>query len=215
MANCIKCGATLPEFDAGGDMVCQNCESRAGAGGGTDVPCQRCGMYLPPHELRMWNSRLYCAYCIMDIQDEERFGKGARAEPQAAGEFGQSRSKRPRSCQRCGREAEELYTVQGMDLCMDCYSSQGGASPGGARPSRFGQVVQKVKRALGISPKPVATMPAKIAPAPPPPQVFSISERKMSEKKPALEEKRPLSEARREERKKPKGKPSEDFYSKK
>jgi len=81
MASCIKCGGPLGEFDAGGDMVCQNCEARGsgGAGGTPDVPCQRCGMYLPSHELRMWNSRLYCAYCIMDIQDEEKRGKAREA----------------------------------------------------------------------------------------------------------------------------------------
>jgi len=27
-------------------------------------------MYLPSHELKMLNSRLYCAYCTMDVQDE-------------------------------------------------------------------------------------------------------------------------------------------------
>ena len=81
MASCIKCGGALGEFDAGGDMICQNCEARgSGAAGGTpDVPCQRCGMYLPSHELRMWNSRLYCSYCIMDIQDEEKRAKAGSA----------------------------------------------------------------------------------------------------------------------------------------
>src|SRR3989338_223562 len=76
MASCTRCGATMEGLDAGGNMLCDNCEAAMhSTGSGTDVPCQRCGMYLPSHELQMWNSRLYCSYCIMDLKDEDRMGR--------------------------------------------------------------------------------------------------------------------------------------------
>lgn len=65
MANCSRCGTSLGEYGHGG--LCTSCSTLADA---DNVQCQRCGMYLPSHELKMLNSRLYCAYCTMDVQDE-------------------------------------------------------------------------------------------------------------------------------------------------
>jgi len=145
----------MGEFDAGGDMICQNCESAGGSSGTPNVPCQRCGMYLPSHELRMWNSRLYCAYCIMDLQDEEKRGKAERARA------GSESVRAAAICERCGREADQLYTVQGRKLCASCYSlgSPGGASPG-ATPL-LSLIVEKVAVALGVRQKPrtIPTLP--------------------------------------------------------
>jgi len=149
MTSCIKCGATLAEFDVGGDMICQNCESAgAGHGGaGLGVPCQRCGMYLPSHELRMHNSRLYCAYCIMDVQDDEKRSKSAGAS------VGEESNRRSSTCERCGRETDTLYSVQGRRLCSSCYSV--GSEAGGAdAPSVLGLIIEKVAITLGVRQKP-------------------------------------------------------------
>jgi len=150
MASCIKCGGSIGEFDAGGDMICQNCESSGagGHGGGSTVPCQRCGMYLPSHELRMHNSRLYCAYCIMDVQDEEKRSKAGDGRG-AGGEGGRSSG----ICERCGRETDTLYSVQGRRLCSSCYSV--GSSTGGAgAPSVLGLIIERAAVALGVRQKP-------------------------------------------------------------
>ena len=135
-------------------MICQNCESAAmgGQGGGATVPCQRCGMYLPSHELRMHNSRLYCAYCIMDVQDDEkrsRAGDGRGA--------GREESRAPGICERCGRETDILYTVQGRKMCPSCYSVGSGTGGAGA-PSMLGLIFEKVAGALGVRQKPKAVL---------------------------------------------------------
>jgi hypothetical protein len=213
----------LDEFDAGGDMICQNCESAAasGAGGNANVPCQRCGMYLPSHELRMWNSRQYCSYCIMDIQDEEKRGKAARG---SAGEEG---GKARGICERCGREADTLYSVQGRKMCSSCYSVGSGAGGAGA-PSLFGLLVEKVALALGVRQKP------KVIPALPPGKIgvrapsekednerrrksterFDLKERRMMEEEEGqLGTVEPLSEGRKSE-KKPSPEARKKFFSK-
>jgi len=225
MASCIKCGGSLGEFDAGGDMICQNCEARGsgGAGGTPDVPCQRCGMYLPSHELRMWNSRLYCSYCIMDIQDEEKRGKAREARAVSGEE-----RKLLRVCERCGREAETLYSVQGRKLCANCYGvgSPSGASPGGA--TMLSLIVEKVALALGVRQKPRAV------PLPPPDKIgirvpseqgdrerqrkslerFNLKERRMMEEEEGqLGVEEPLSEGHRKE-KKPAPVARKQFFSK-
>lgn len=207
MASCIRCGATLEDFDVGGDMVCHNCESRAGAAGsGTDVPCQRCGMYLPPHELRMWNSRLYCAYCIMDIQDEEKYGKerhaatSAQVHHQERAPIDLGGHTKYGSCSRCGRESRQLYTVMGMQVCQNCYTEGGEPSAGGGKPSRFAQLVSSVKKKFSPAKKIIAAS----QPAPAPSQVFDLKKRKMVDRKTGVDAAAPLSEEKREEKKKPK-----------
>ena len=139
----------MGEFDAGGDMICQNCEAAGsgGSGGTPNVQCQRCGMYLPPYELRMWNSRLYCSYCIMDIQDEDKRSKAG--DGRGAGEGGAPKG----TCERCGRETDTLYTVQGRKLCSSCYAVGSGTGGAGA-PSVLGIIVEKVALALGVRQKP-------------------------------------------------------------
>ena len=104
MPTCLKCG-TFTESLSG---ICATCESSSRHIGTPDeVPCQRFGMYLPPHELRMWNSRLYCAYCIMDIQDEENLmhrREGAKREQPAEGGSegrGQESGKSSGVCEKC------------------------------------------------------------------------------------------------------------------
>ena len=212
MANCTRCGATMGDFDAGGNMICQNCESRgSGSMGGTpDVPCQRCGMYLPPHELRMWNSRLYCAYCIMDIQDEEKYGR------EKSGKAGIERGSALGICERCGKETDTLYSVQGRKLCSSCYSvgSPGGASPGGV--SLLSMIVERAALALGVRQKPrvIPTLPpGKIGIRAPAPQEdeerrrisqerFNLKERRMmQEEEGQLGIVEPLSEGHKTERK--------------
>ena len=136
MSNCTRCGKTLDGLDVGGDMICSDCEA-AGSGGhgtGTDVPCQRCGMYLPSHELQMWNSRLYCAYCIMDIKDEDARAKGEKKPEERplhegggllGGLFGGE--KREDGEEKTGGAAEERGTEKSDEARYQQYSR---AAPG-------------------------------------------------------------------------------------
>jgi len=140
----------------GGDGVCHNCEAASGHGSGTDVPCQRCGMYLPSHELQMWNSRLYCAYCIMDVKDEEKMlREGAKqgVHRQEGEPLEQDFGKKSERCTRCGRGADFLYSSQGMRLCSHCYS-EGGATGGKPEGGNAGGVAQIVSKIFGKSAPP-------------------------------------------------------------
>ncbi len=230
MRTCTRCGSPLGEFDAGGDGICQNCEASSGHGSGssTDVPCQRCGMYLPPHELRMWNSRLYCAYCIMDIQDEENYGKhghrggaGAGAAPGADGVLpggGASSG----VCERCGRQSNSLYSLGGRRLCQQCQSEEGGVA---GAASFLSQLVLMVKEKFNSVSKPQAKggfsgpqgqkQTAPIAQRGKddvrPKQVFDIRNRQMQYKRPAIEDQKPISEKRQRERK-PSAHSKESFF---
>lgn len=228
MANCIRCGGPLGDFDAGGDMICQNCESArfsqgSSIGGAGNAPCQRCGMYLPRHELRMHNSRLYCAYCIMDIQDEEKYGR-ERGRGSAGSESGRTGG----SCERCGRETDILYSVQGRRLCSACYAegSAGGAAPGA--PPMLSLIFERVLSAFGVRQKP------KIIPVPPEGKIgikapkdeeaekarlekamrgFDLKERRMMrEEEGQLGINEPISEGHRKERK-PAPKAKKKFFS--
>ena len=227
MANCIKCGGMLDEFDAGGDMICQNCESAvaSGQGGGSTVPCQRCGMYLPSHELRMHNSRLYCAYCIMDVQDDEKRSKSAGEGRGVGGERG---GRVPGICERCGRETDTLYTVQGRKMCAGCYSVGSGAGGAGA-PSVLGMIIEKVAGAFGVRQKPkiIPVLPlGKISTRAPlnahddkerqrkSQERFNLKERRMMEEEEGqIGIERPLSEGRHQE-KKPSPEARKNFFSK-
>ncbi|MCX6771456.1 MAG: hypothetical protein NTX79_05365 [Candidatus Micrarchaeota archaeon] len=156
MTSCIKCGGSIGDFDAGGDMICQNCEAAGagGAGAAANVPCQRCGMYLPSHELRMFNSRLYCSYCIMDMQDEEKRGKAAEGKG-----TGKEERNASGTCERCGRSTDTLYSIQGRRLCSSCFSLESGSS--GGSPSMIGMILERVALALGVrqKPKPITVLP--------------------------------------------------------
>ncbi len=73
-SRCSVCGREVEEYEmhyASGMPVCISCEGTPETGG-MDTPCQRCGVYVPSHELKMYRSRLYCNYCIMDMEDDGR-----------------------------------------------------------------------------------------------------------------------------------------------
>jgi len=178
MRNCTRCGASLGDFDAGGDGICANCEASSGFGSGssTDVPCQRCGMYLPPYELRMWNSRLYCSYCIMDIQDEEKYGH-QKPKPEehggvfpggfpdeGGGNLPQGSKASSGTCERCGRQTDTLYSLSGRRVCSHCYS-EGGAGSGAGGASILSQLITKAKEAFGMGPKILPKTGAQTQPA--------------------------------------------------
>ncbi|MFA6489114.1 MAG: hypothetical protein WCT52_00360 [Candidatus Micrarchaeia archaeon] len=170
MGNCVKCGAQLAEYSG---ELCANCQSsHAGSGAAGDVPCQRCGIYLPSYELQMMNSRLYCAYCRMDIQDEEdrhkkyaekreparapevprgtggagMGGAGAGADG-ASPEFGKGTGG---ICERCGKESGHLYSISGRRLCEQCFTEESGKAPPEVGPTMFAQIVGRAKQALGM-----------------------------------------------------------------
>jgi len=178
MANCVRCGSSLGDFDAGGNQICANCEAASGHGSGTptDVPCQRCGMYLPPHELRMWNSRLYCSYCIMDVQDEEKMGREKhRPSEQGDGPAGgisgggenlpQGSKSSSGTCERCGRQTDTLYSLSGRRVCSQCYSEGGAGTGAGSDASIISQIITKAREALGMEPKILENTSAHAQPA--------------------------------------------------
>ena len=188
MGNCLKCGAQLPEYS--GDL-CANCQASKGAGAAGDVPCQRCGMYLPSHELQMWNARLYCAYCIMDVKDEEeRMRKlGEKRKPSqevsmeaAAGTGGEAQESGKGTggiCERCGKEASPLYALAGRRVCAMCYSEESGKDPPGTGPTMFAQIVSRAKQAMGMgNPRVIAARSLQGAGL-----VFDVEKRKMVERK--------------------------------
>ncbi|MFA4983491.1 MAG: hypothetical protein WC588_04735 [Candidatus Micrarchaeia archaeon] len=198
MTCCIRCGAHIGELDHGGNMICQNCESAQN----TDVPCQRCGMYLPPHELRMWNSRLYCAYCIMDLQDEERIirqsgrdasrnegGSHGGSASHGAGGFPSERGGIGGTCDRCGRETGALYISQGRRLCQECHS-EGESGTSSAPLFGIRQLAARAKKLFGIKCEPkIIAIEAK--------KVFDPATRKMVSKKEGIGAQQPLSDGRR------------------
>ena len=186
MGNCLKCGSQLPEYS--GDL-CANCQAARGSGAAGDVPCQRCGMYLPSHELQMWNARLYCAYCIMDVKDEEErhrkyaekkpvpeAGKGLGATEGAPLESGKGTGG---VCERCGKETGHLYSLSGRRLCEACYTEESGKAPPGTGPTLFAQIVVRAKTALGMGkPRVLVAQSLKGGGF-----VFDVATRKMVEKK--------------------------------
>lgn len=216
MPNCLRCGSETDSVSG----VCNICEASSGHGIGTptDVPCQRCGMYLPPHELKMWNSRLYCSYCIMDIQDDERRAShAARKKPDSdygagAGEsLPQEGGDVPGTCEKCLKQFQTLYSLNGRRLCARCYNEEGGAS--GSPSSFIAQLVIVIKGAVGLSPKIVpkestqrqqpAARPAvhQEEQAQQRSEVFDIRNRQMQDKKSGMEAQHPISEERHEEKK--------------
>ena len=218
MGNCLYCGS----FTGHPSGVCSNCESSSGRGSGTptDVPCQRCGMYLPSHELRMWNSRLYCAYCIMDVQDEEEMVRkhGAKrpqpeGEKERAMEEGKSHAGESLAvsgeCEKCGAQAGQLYSINGRRMCQRCYSEEGGAA---SASSAFGMIVQQVRKLLKRKeePKIIAAPPQAAEPAPQ--QLFDLRERRMVEKQEGMGAQLPLSEEK-SEKKKPAPKAKKFFFA--
>ncbi|MCX8198189.1 MAG: hypothetical protein N3F07_03290 [Candidatus Micrarchaeota archaeon] len=101
-------------------------------------------MYLPEHELKMWNSRLYCAYCIMDIQDEEDLLHRRHSKPERhSGSEGREQEfgKEKGACERCGRQSDALYQHLGKKLCASCHSDS--KSPPGEGHAPFGVFLQQ------------------------------------------------------------------------
>jgi hypothetical protein len=92
-------------------------------------------------------------------------------------------------CERCGREADVLYLVQGRKLCSQCVQI-GGVE--GSSPSFFGQIVATVKKAIGVREKPKITVNQPLS------QSFDIKSRKMVDRKEAAqsEKEEALSEDR-------------------
>lgn len=107
MGYCDKCGGYM---EGEGGRHCYTCSTAM------DASCQRCGMYLPSHELQMFKSSRYCPYCIMDLQDEERLigGEGRRNAAEAM----------EVPCQNCWMRFSrgELRMRNGRLYCMHCLS---------------------------------------------------------------------------------------------
>jgi len=142
---------------------------------------------------------------MMDMQGKENAGK--RRERGGAGSgSGQALG----ICERCGRETDTLYSVQGRRLCQSCYSA-GGA--GGA--SLLSLIVERAAFALGVGRK------LKVIPVPPPKKMgvrapapqedgerrrkslerFDLKERRMMMEEEGQLGIEPLSEGRKKERK--------------
>jgi hypothetical protein len=142
-------------------LMCNPCAANVKAD--EEFPCQRCGMYLPKHELQMFKSRLFCNYCIMDLRDEERIHEQAAAgsgHPGAHEAAVSLHAIKKGHCNRCGRGAEVLYTVAGMQLCERCRDqAHPGADYGPNKPMPFGtRALVFVRSAPGS----IAKLPAKV-----------------------------------------------------
>ena len=202
----MRCGA----FTEHASGLCGNCEASSGYGAGTpaDVPCQRCGMYLPSHELKMWNSRLYCSYCIMDIQDEEKMGRREKRRPEReSGDAQQEGAGTSGVCEQCGKQSGILYVLSGRRLCQQCFSASGGEAGIGWLP-HFGQIILRIKKAIGIKPKIIvntapaaqqggASQQSEQSGAQAGEQVFGIKNRQMEDRKSDMEAQSPISEEKR------------------
>ncbi|VVB65812.1 Uncharacterised protein [Candidatus Gugararchaeum adminiculabundum] len=119
-------------------------------------PCQRCGVIMPKTELKMFDSRLYCNYCIMEVSEDKKHQeeraresykpKAERSEssqsPKDESTFGQSRGgaggQRYYKCQKCGSPATDRYAYGGKLLCANCYFDESGE---GAKPQSIGKKV--------------------------------------------------------------------------
>jgi len=145
MASCSICGRELHdgevEYSSRG-ATCHTCAASIKTD--EEAACQRCGMYLPKHELQMFKSRMFCNYCIMDLRDEERMHEAAARGEGAPGTAHEARvakayPKKKGYCNRCSAEAGELYTVNGMLLCERCRDQvHPGPDYGPNKPMPFG-----------------------------------------------------------------------------
>lgn len=219
MGFCTRCGTLIGSADDGTGGICPSCESAgSGIGKAADVPCQRCGMYLPSHELRMYNSRLYCAYCIMDVQDEEKYGKErqrAKEErrPEEKGAIDLQPYGKTGVCEKCGRETATFYSFGGKRLCEQCCNNEsgGGAVGGAGFPPVFQAIVERVRGALGMKEAPkIISAPQSQQPTGNNETVFDLKKRRMVEQD-HMGKQEPLHEKKREERKASK-KSKESFF---
>jgi len=109
----------------------------------------------------------------MDVQDEEnrmrKHTEAKRHEEAASGSggAGQQSGSAQGVCDKCGRQAETLYSLGGQRLCGPCYSESGG-SAGGSAPSVFGQFVQQLRKLIRKPqpPKIIAAQPLEKQQAP-------------------------------------------------
>ncbi|MCX8194960.1 MAG: hypothetical protein N3G22_02530 [Candidatus Micrarchaeota archaeon] len=158
-------------------------------------------MYIPYTELKMWNSRLYCNYCIMDIQDEEEMvRKAGRKEGKESEKIlPELPSSGIGTCERCGKQAQQLYLFFGRKLCLQCYnSSSEQGQPPTSGPSLFGQIVRLLSSGFRDrrQPRIIAAQQIKEKPK----EVFDIGLRRMVPQKSEIELAAPLIEEKKKDR---------------
>jgi hypothetical protein len=182
-------------------------------------------MYLPSHELQMWNSRLYCAYCIMEVKDEEKMAKAHSSPTQEREGMPQESRMGTGNCDRCGRQSEFLYSAGGRRLCQHCYSDGADES---SKPGGISQIAVFIKSIFGKK-EPPKVLPNQMRitpsaqrnpdsqkPAPFPSteaneQHFDVQSRSLVEKKTGMGAQIPIAEGAKED-KKPSPKMKKDFF---
>ncbi|MCX8167038.1 MAG: hypothetical protein N3E37_04255 [Candidatus Micrarchaeota archaeon] len=146
MATCGKCGKHVEHAHYyNGIAYCMQCAILAE---NDEAQCASCGMYLPKTEMKMWASRYYCNYCIMDIMDEEERKNKPKREfdyghthkphqdyykdkqessetvkkftPEFSGNFDADSIKYHDRCERCGIYSEVIYVINGKKFCRSC-----------------------------------------------------------------------------------------------
>ncbi|MEM2963019.1 MAG: hypothetical protein QXN01_00805 [Candidatus Anstonellales archaeon] len=134
MRTCSFCGQSVKEYELhyiNGLPACVSCEDQMQKVG-SEIPCQRCGIYVPTHELKMFRSRLFCNYCIMDMEDEQRSEEirirkniiSIEREDLASDKDEiHSESSIGGICEKCQINSDILYFLSGKKLCKKCFEN--------------------------------------------------------------------------------------------
>src|SRR3989338_1947758 len=107
---CTRCGAEAHDYGADGLVYCSSCLFY-----GTTKSCWKCRMYLPAGELQTFKGQLTCPYCIMDLKDEDRRIE-ERSRVKERDNYA-SQDQLVEHCERCGRELNTVYYLNGKRLC--------------------------------------------------------------------------------------------------
>ena len=96
--------------------------------------CWRCGMYFPREELQQWKGQWYCPYCLMEVQEEERWAEQRRKEitdqhkpptdyhtPPPSPSASAQHDDAFYTCDRCGKRVDEIYITARGKFCSTCF----------------------------------------------------------------------------------------------
>lgn len=116
MPTCSRCGQNVSHVDYGSDGLayCQSCIFY-----GMNKQCWKCRMYLPASEMQQYRGQWTCPICISHMREEDRKeneykGGDERFRAYAYSEY----------CDRCGRDLDIVYVLNGRKLCRSCVDAE-------------------------------------------------------------------------------------------